>query len=117
MFRAGVDRKLVKEATGHASDAVDKYQITSDVQREKMSEILAKNPIEVTETLDSKPTENETEASESASVSVACTGHTCCCNKTQLNPGNVGEIIQEIVKKNSESGKTSIRIQIEITKE
>ena len=37
LFRAGVPRKLVKEATGHTSDAVDKYQITSDAQREMMS--------------------------------------------------------------------------------
>ena len=32
LFQAGVDRKLVKEITGHRSGAVDKYQITSIYQ-------------------------------------------------------------------------------------
>ena len=41
LFQTGVDRKIVKEFTGHVSDAVDKYQITtSDEQKEKMSVIL-----------------------------------------------------------------------------
>ena len=44
LFQAGVDRKLVKEATGHHSDAVDKYQLTSHEQRRHMSNILAKKP-------------------------------------------------------------------------
>ena len=43
LFRAGVDRKLVKEATGHSSDAADKYQITSDEQRAMRSRIIAEN--------------------------------------------------------------------------
>ena len=30
LFQAGVDRKLIKEFTGHASDVVDKYAITSE---------------------------------------------------------------------------------------
>ena len=29
LFRQGVDRKLIKEFTGHSSDALDQYQITS----------------------------------------------------------------------------------------
>ena len=40
LFNAGVDRKLVKEFTGHASDAVDQYQIMSDTQREQISKII-----------------------------------------------------------------------------
>ena len=40
LFRAGVDRKIVKEITGHRSDAVDAYQITSDEQREMCSKII-----------------------------------------------------------------------------
>ena len=31
---------LFKECTGHCLDAVDKYPVTSDQQREKISEIL-----------------------------------------------------------------------------
>ena len=40
LFQAEVDRKVVKEFTGHASDAVDKYQVTSEAQKEKLSKIL-----------------------------------------------------------------------------
>ena len=40
LFREGVDRKLIKEFTGHTSDAVDLYQVTSDKQREVMSKIV-----------------------------------------------------------------------------
>ena len=28
MFQGGIDRKIMKEVTGHQSDAVDAYQIT-----------------------------------------------------------------------------------------
>ena len=40
LFQAGVQRKLVKECTGHTSDAVDKYQITSKEQKKKVSKIV-----------------------------------------------------------------------------
>ena len=35
-----MDRKLVKEITGHRSDAVDAYQVTSDEQRKMCSNII-----------------------------------------------------------------------------
>ena len=43
LFQANVDWKLVKEATGQecSSDAVDTYQVTSDQQRQKLSEVIA----------------------------------------------------------------------------
>ena len=41
LFQAGVDRKVIKEFTGHSSDAVDSYQITSEGQRREISSILA----------------------------------------------------------------------------
>ena len=43
MFQAGIDRKIVKEVTGHRPDAIDKYQITSDLQRRQVSEVIAKS--------------------------------------------------------------------------
>ena len=44
LFQANVDRKLVKEATGHSSDAVDAYQVTSDQQRQRLSKVIAGVP-------------------------------------------------------------------------
>ena len=47
LFNAGIDRKLVKEATGHRSDAVDAYQVTSDEQRLTMSKVIASPPCKI----------------------------------------------------------------------
>ena len=44
LFQAGVERKLVKEVTGHRSDALDCYQITTNDQRRNISSIIAKRP-------------------------------------------------------------------------
>ena len=46
LFQAGIDRKLAKEVTGHSSDVVDLYQITSDTQRETISKVMREKPIE-----------------------------------------------------------------------
>ena len=43
LFQAGTDVKLIKEITGHVSDAVHKYQTTSDQQRMTVSEIIQGN--------------------------------------------------------------------------
>ena len=43
LFQAGVQRKLVKECTSHCWDAVDKYQITSDKQKQVLCDIIAGN--------------------------------------------------------------------------
>ena len=45
LFQAGVDKKLIKEITGHHSDAVDTYSVTSDKQREEMSKIMSDAPV------------------------------------------------------------------------
>ena len=40
MFQAGQNVKLIKEITGHVSNAVEKYEITSDQQRMDVSDII-----------------------------------------------------------------------------
>ena len=40
LFQAGADVKLVKEITGHVSDAIHKYQTTSDQQRMDLSSVI-----------------------------------------------------------------------------
>ena len=40
LSQAGVEKKLAKQMTGHRSDAVDKYQITSVDQRRQKPNIL-----------------------------------------------------------------------------
>ena len=45
LFQAGIDRKLIKEFTGHTSDVIDKYQITSNIQRSDMSKVLQQDKL------------------------------------------------------------------------
>ena len=47
LFQTGVEHKLVKEVTGHTSDAIDKYQITSDEQRETVSKVYDCPTVEI----------------------------------------------------------------------
>ena len=116
LFQAGVERKLVKEATGHSSDAVDKYQITSVGQRRQMSNILAGNSngevrVETTCKGQSSVTENVVEIAqkdESSDAKIA---------KVVTKERDVGQMINTIIKENAKHGKTKIKIEIEITHE
>ena len=47
LFQAGVDRKIIKEFTGHSSDAVDNYQVTSEEQRHELSSIWQVNQLKL----------------------------------------------------------------------
>ena len=40
LFCTKIDRKLIKELTGHTSDVVNVYQITSENQKELMSKVM-----------------------------------------------------------------------------
>ena len=115
LFQAGVDRKLLKEFTGHRSDAVDKYAITSHDQRTEMSNILAGNSKSLKSSNMSVPLETVTVEN----VIPKETPSTCSCNcKTnQLKTGEakkVGDMITEIVT-SRKSSKTVVKIEIEFT--
>ena len=117
LFRAGVDRKLVKEVTGHRSDVVDKYQITSDEQRKMLSEIIAKNPLEKVDQCPNSE-RNELEQTAKSTVSVSQNNATerveCQCNGKKLNPNDIGTLVTELVRETSKNKKTVIRLEIEI---
>ena len=112
LFQAGIDRKLVKEATGHMSDAVDKYQVTSHAQRKVMSEILAGNQnIDKTSDItvdhvkvDQKDKEESIEKTEPI-------------EQVHSTPDSVGQLVTKLIEKNTRKGKTVIKIEIEITNE
>ena len=124
LFQAGVQRKLVKECTGHASDAVDKYQITSDEQREVLSKTLVSGPGAVVSqssgpinsvcgsVVSHKPKSEgsmNVEKCENKSEKVNSK-----CNNCKSEFGN---LIQEIVSSVNATGKAKIKIEIEISKE
>ena len=118
LFQAGVQRKLVKEVTGHASDAIDNYQITSDDQRAAMSKILqGQNTTKIAPTstvskVSGDAIKTEVSISESQSVSKKnmneCKG---CLNKKS----EVGGLIEQIVSSVNANGKAKIKIEIEIS--
>ena len=89
LFRAGVDRKLVKECTGHSSDAVDKYQITSEEQREKLCEIIRSNPnVQKAKESNIDKTEADIVVSQ-GSVSAV---------KSKVDIGKVGDIVTNVIE-------------------
>ena len=115
LFRAGIDRKLVKETTGHSSDAVDKYQITGHDQRKMISTVLQgcnvaesdkvveKNEAGKVKIVQVEPIEEKTQKN----VDV-CTG---------VTQENVGQIVCQLINKIKNKGKTVIRLEIEINNE
>ena len=41
LFQVGVPKKIIREFTGHRSDALAKYEVTSEDQKESLSKIIA----------------------------------------------------------------------------
>ena len=119
LFRAGVQHKLVKEATGHSSDAIDKYQITSDEQREMMSKVIAGQHVDqVSEVCAPKSVDKVVKSGENdALVTVSESAPTENCNKVTLKETNVGDLINSIIESQKSGGKKTIKINIEITTE
>lgn len=116
LFRAGVQRKLVKECTGHRSDAVDKYQFTSDAQRAELCKIIREDPNVIK--CKEKSVESDAEAVKqgdgNAKVEVK-TNDSNDCVTVQSN--DIGKIIEGVVSSAKGKGKTTIKIQIEIMTE
>ena len=129
LFQAGVQRKLVKETTGHSSDAVDAYQITSDEQKEQISNILSQRPSKASATNSVPPTVTGTVTDPNLSAqSVGNVEKSTSANPTVINvdeakskctcaSDNVGSRIDSLIANVSSSGKTTVKIQIKIVKE
>ena len=116
LFQAGVQQKLVKETTGHRSDVVDDYQITSDAQRQAISKIIANKTVnevrEVSHDVEiQRPIETEKAVDEKKVV--ACQ----CQNGKKIDQSNIAEIVSNIVDATSKKGKTVIKLNIEIHSE
>ena len=116
LFQAGVDKKLIKEVTGHRSDAVDNYSETSEQQREMISNILNNNPKKEATSTISVPTPQVSDSlSRTSNENVI---RTCTCGGvSDLNSKNLGLVVDNILSKIDQKGKTTIKLQIEITKE
>ena len=118
LFQAGVERKLVKEVTGHRSDAVDCYQITSEEQRAMLSNIIA-CPSNVKEVKNDSKVEETSVEIEPKRVEVAEVLRECTCkckeHRESTNSGQpIGSIVSEAVSKYMKEGKTIVKIEIEV---
>ena len=112
LFRGGVDHKLVKESTGHRSDAVDTYQVTSMQQREMMSKILHGQNVR-------KKGENVAKTDKAVTTETSKKGTSvefkCMCQSS--NQQQLGEIIAKLVKENNHKGKVIVKVEIELHNE
>ena len=119
LFRAGVQCKLVKEMTGHTSDAIDQYQLISDAQRQIMSKVLTCQhctQVKVVEAVE--PKVKKVKIDDKDEVSLCEKSCTWKCQSGEVNTNNIGSIVEKIVKsQGSGDGKTVIKIQLEISKE
>ena len=98
LFQACMDRKIVKELTGHQSDAIDAYQITSDEQRQTLSEIIAGRKEKVQECDKSESCNLEVVVGDVASpktVGCACMNRTIKASQSE----EIGKMISELISK------------------
>ena len=101
---------------GHRSNAVDKYQITSDEQRQKLSEIIGNEHTtevrEVTDMFTDKTLEKNEPKVELESVEKEQINDTL-----KVQSDNIGPIIASIVNATKSEQKSIVKINIEIINE
>ena len=132
LFQAGVDRKLVKEFTGHSSDAVDQYQITSDGQRQEMSAIIRGKYCDITKKSDQlvETSKNQTDIDESgieakkpceiSSFEIKLAGDgpnkmACTCRKKNVKLSEseeIGQLVNKLLEGRT-NGKATIKLEID----
>ena len=112
LFRAGIDRKLVKEVTGHHSDAVDQYQITGHDQRKLISKVVQG---QISKVVDDKAGNCERDSVIEELKSVKSKPDNSITG--QLSACNVTEIVDRALNATTKKGKTIIRFEIEIQNE
>ena len=113
LSQARVDCKLVKEVTGHASDALDQYQITSNEQREMISKVIECPVLEdnvfkekVDNSNDSMGNENITETApptNSCHVTLNNKARSMGCSYSKMNvnlhqPEKIGSMISQLMQ-------------------
>ena len=114
LFQAGIDRKLITEATGHRSDALDCYVVTSHEQRQHMSNVIANcNDKSKVETISVPPENAGVEAQSDSTVIKTCS----CGGLSNITTKNLGALVDNVVSKVEQKGVIKIKIEIEITKE
>ena len=124
LFQAGVDCKLIKEISGHKSDAVDCYAITSKEQRCGLSKIIAEKPNQEApgipscsqvETCGKNSDQSKEESHDIVQSKEVSLKGVECNGSEKIKVQDLSTLINQIVEKSDKSGKTRIKIEIEIT--
>ena len=110
--------------------AIDKYMVTSDEQRKHISEVLSADPINILQNVQKSvlAARERVDTPIVLEPSLIIVPQSVQKNLTVVNvdeakskcscvSDNVGSMIDKIINDVSSAGKTSIKIQIEITKE
>ena len=119
LFNAGVDRKIVKEYTGHTSDAVDAYQITSHTQREELSKIICGEKSSVQGSDSVNVEDSKDEAENLVEIEVKNKSNQLQSSSTRKNVNlrdtqGVSQLINDVLEGRN-YGKIKIKLEIDIT--
>ena len=99
LSNGGIPKNIIKECTGHRSDAVDKYMVTSNSQKELCSKIVKSKSVP-TSTVSVAPSDDSTDAtSDKSSVSTNVTK----CNVCKSN--NMSSVVTDLLKGLEGTGK------------
>ena len=95
LFHKGVDSKLIREFTGHKSDALFAYETTSDEQCQDMSEIIQGQNVPKCKALEI--VSNNLEVSVTNKSRAGCLG--CACNTKKIpvrDSDQIGKLVENI---------------------
>ena len=125
LFQAGVDKKIIKEITGHRSDAVDCYSVMSDDQKQRIISIIAQklctiskgfeiitNDIANIEENVCKGGEVNVKDRDQGQVTVKSDG---VQRNESLKHCDIGSIVNQIIEGAGKNGKTVIKLEIEFS--
>ena len=103
LFQAGVEKKIIKEITGHHSDALNLYEVTSEQQKKNVSEVLASKPSTVSK---ANVVENEAKKVEENVTKLV--------NPTTSTVEQLGRVIDTVMSNKKDDQKVIIRLEIEL---
>ena len=98
---------MIKEITGHRSDALDVYEVTSEQQKKRISEVLATKTCTVREDV---MAENQNKCKTKQEESV-----TKVVNPSASTIEHLGKVIDNVVSKKKDDQKVLIQLEIEIS--
>ena len=103
LFQSGVDRKLIKEFTGHQSDALNEYEITFDHQRKAISNIISGDESDKGKEKEGELCESKCETSNvEISIMNKAGGRymSCSCSKRNIKideASKIAEVVKQIL--------------------